>query len=181
MITDALVAFIPAGSPLSLIGAGSATFRSNVIDLLGQGVGTAPLNIIGVTATTFGTDMGVGGKRPEINVTIGTQPVVVAASTLKIALQAAEDQGAGGGYQPSTWVDVVSQDGLTAANLTIGAVPFRVPYLPTFPPGLLPRYLSLQFTLSSLGAFTAGAIASALVTMVRDDQANKFAAKNFRV
>ena len=179
MITDSLVAFVPVNSPLSLIGAASATFASNVVDLLGQGVGQAPANIIG-TATVFGTDLGVGGKRPELNVTIGVQPVVGSSSTLKIDFQAAQDLGTPT-YQPGTWRTIVSQDGLAAADLVVGAVPFRVPYLPEFPANFQPRYLRLLFSLSSLGAFTAGSIGSALVTMVRDDQSNKFAAKNFTV
>jgi hypothetical protein len=37
------------------------------------------------------------------------------------------------------------------------------------------RYLSLLFT--PVGTFTAGTITGAPVTMVRDDQANKFATK----
>lgn len=180
MISDALVAFVPIGSPLSLIGAAGAAIPSGVIDLLGQGVGTAPQNIIG-TRSTFGTDMGIGDRRPEINVAIGTAIIAASSSTLKIALQAAADQGAGGAYQPSTWTDIVSEDGITAANLVAGAVPFRVPFLPTFPPGLMPRYLRLLFSISSLGAFSAGSVASATVTRNRDDQANKYSAKNFTV
>ena len=186
MITDALVSFVSVGSPLSLVGANGQTFASNVFDLLGQGVGTAPQNIIG-TRTVFGTDQGVGGLRPELNITVGTAFVAsVAGTLLKIALQAAADQGAAGNYQPSTWTDVASQDGITPANLTAGAVPARFPFLPTMPPGLEPRYLRLLFspmTATALpsGDFSAGTILSALVTMVRDDQSNKFAAKNFAV
>lgn len=185
MITDALVAFVPIGSPLSLVGAGGQTFRSNVIDLLGQGVGTAPSNIIG-TATVFGTDQGVGGRRPELNITIGTALTGAAGTTLKAALQAAEDQGPSGNYQPGSWIDIDSQDGITLANAIANSVIFRTPFIPTFPANFLPRYLSLLFSpqltnQTPNGSFTAGTIASALVTMVRDDQANKFAAKNFKV
>jgi hypothetical protein len=186
MITDALVAFLPIGSNLSLVGGVGIEFTSNVVDLLGAGVGVAPPNIIG-TRTTFGTDMGVGSKRPELNVSIGTALVANTASTiLRIALQAAADQGAAGNYQPSTWTDIVSEDGIALSNLTAGAVPFRVPYLPTFPPSLMPRYLRLKFSPQiggtyPSGSFSAGTIASALVTMVRDDMAQKYAAKNFAV
>jgi hypothetical protein len=186
MITDALLSFVPLQAPLSLVGANGQTFPSNVIDLLGQGVGTAPVNIIG-TRTTFGTDQGVGGLRPELNITIGVALVAgVAGTLLKAALQAAADQGAAGNYQPSTWIDVDSQDGITPANATAGAVIFRSPWIPTMPPGLMPRYLRLLFspmTATALpsGDFSAGTISSALVTMVRDDQANKYAAKNFVV
>jgi len=179
MIFDALVTFVPIQTPLSIVGAASATFASLVYDMLGNGVGQAPTNIIG-TKTVFGTDLGVGGKRPELNITIGTPVIAVASSTLKIALQAAEDSGTPT-YQPGTWIDIDSEDNIAAANLVAGAVPFRSPFIPQFPANFQARYLRLLFSISSLGAFTAGTISSALVTMVRDDQANKFAAKNFIV
>lgn len=186
MITDALVAFVPIGSPLSLVGASGATFASNVIDLLGQGSGTAPVNVIGVNRTVFGTDLGVGGRRPELNITIGTSLTGAAGTTLKAALQAAPDTGSGGGYAPGTWVDVVSQDGIAMSNAVSGAVIFRSPWLPDFPPNLMPRYLRLLFSpqyssQTPNGSFTAGTIASALVTMVRDDYAAKYANRNYMV
>lgn len=186
MRSDALVAFIPIGAPLSLVGGVGITFRSNIIDLLGAGVGVPPPSIIG-NATLFGTDLGVGGKRPELNISVGTAFVVNTAGTLlKIALQAAVDQGVGGNYQPGTWTDVVSQDNIAVANLTAGAIPFRSPWIPDMPPGLRPRYMSLLFSPMSVtalpaGSFLAGTIASALVTTVRDDQANKYAAKGYTV
>lgn len=186
MRSDSLVAFIPIGAPLSLVaGAGVVIPSTNVIDLLGQGVGTAPTSIIG-NAALFGTDLGVGGLRPELNVSVGTAFTGAGGQLLKIALQAAPDSGLGGGYLPGTWVDVVSQDNIALANLTAGAIPFRSPWIPDMPPNLRPRYMRLLFspmTSSALpsGNFTAGTIASALVTTVRDDQANKYAAKNYSV
>ena len=186
MITDALVSFIPIGGNLSMVGAaGIAIPSTNTLDLLGAGVGVAPPNIIG-NASTFGTDEGVGGKRPELNINVGTAFTGAAGTTLKVALQGAADQGAAGGYQPSTWTDIVSQDNIALANLISGAVIFRSPFLPTMPANLRPRYLRLLFTPFLNGApagasFTAGSISSALVTMVRDDQANKFAARNYTV
>lgn len=187
MITDALVAFVPIGGNLSLVGgAGVAIPSQNIIDLLGQGVGSAPSNIIG-NATVFGEDAGVGGNlRPEINVTIGTACTGAGGQLLKIALQGAIDSGVGGNYQPGTWTDIVSQDSITMANLVSGAVPFRVPFLPTMPASLRPRFLRLLFTpMTSTtlpsGNLTAGTIASALVTWVRDDLSNRFATSNFRV
>ena len=194
MIFDALVNFIPIGGPLSLVGAAAATFRSGIVDLLGQGQGTAPANIIGVGRAVFGTDEGVGGKRPELNITVGTGLVGAAGTTLKVALQAAIDTGVAGGYLPGAWVDVDSEDNIALANVaggaTAGSVIFRSPWIPTFPPGLMPRYLSLLFspqttaggvTTTPGGDFTAGTISSALVTMVRDDWAAKYANKNFSV
>jgi hypothetical protein len=190
MIFDAVVSFVPLNAPLSLVGGSGVVIPStNVVDLLGQGVGTAPANIIG-TKTVFGTDMGVGGKRPELNVTVGVGLTGSVGQQLKVALQGAVDQGVAGNYQPGTWVDIVSQDGIALANVSGGAkagsVIFRCPWIPTFPPGLQPRYLRLLFspmTVTALpsGDFTAGTIASALVTMVRDDWAAAYAAKNFTV
>lgn len=186
MRSDALVAFIPIGAPLSLVGGVGITFRSTIIDLLGSGVGTAPPSIIG-NAALFGTDMGVGGKRPELNIGVGTAFTVNTAGTLlKIALQAAPDLGVGGNYQPGAWTDVVSQDNIAVANLTAGAIPFRSPWIPDMPPGLRPRYMSLLFSPMSAtalpaGNFSAGTIAFALVTTTRDDQANRYAARNYSV
>jgi hypothetical protein len=185
MISDALVAFVPIGGNLSLVAGGGIAIPSLVLDLLGQGVGQAPFNIIG-NAAVFGTDEGVGGRRPELNVAIGTAVTAAAGTTLKVALQAAADLGAAGNYQPGTWTDIVSQDNIALANLTAGAVIFRSPFLPTMPPNLLPRFLRLLFSpqlanVTPSGSFTAGTIGSATVTMVRDDQANKFAARNYKV
>jgi hypothetical protein len=185
MRSDALVAFIPIGAPLSLVAGAGITVPSGIIDLLGVGVGLAPPSIIG-NATLFGTDMGVGGKRPELNISVGTAFVASGSTLLKIALQAAVDTGVGGGYQPGTWTDIVSQDSIAPSNLTAGAIPFRSPWIPDMPPGLRPRFMRLLFspmTTTALpsGSFTAGTIASALITTVRDDQANKYAAKNFTV
>lgn len=190
MIFDALVSFIPIGSPLSVVGGSGATFRSGIIDLLGQGVGTAPQNIIGTGRAVFGTDLGVGSKRPELNITVGTGLTGTVGTTLKVALQAAIDNGS---YQPGTWIDIDSEDNIGLANATnapatAGSVIFRSPWIPTFPPGLMPRFLSLLFSPqygtpqeTPNGSFTAGTIASALVTMVRDDYAAKYANKNFTV
>lgn len=185
MLIDALLSFVPLGAPLSLVGAANQTFRSSVIDLLGNGVGQAPTSIIG-NATVFGEDPGVGGLRPELMIGVGTAFIGAAGQLLKIALQAAADQGAAGNYQPSTWTDVISQDAIALANLAANAVPFRAPWIPTMPPGLRPRFLSLLFspmTAASLpsGNFTAGTIAYATVTTVRDDYAAKFQARNFTV
>jgi hypothetical protein len=188
MRSDALVAFIPLGAPLSLanLGAGIVA-NTNPLDLLGLGVGINPAsaNIIG-NAALFGTDLGVGGKRPELNIGVGTAFAAAAGTLLKIALQAAPDLGVGGNFQPGTWQDVVSQDNIAIANLTAGAIPFRCPWIPDMPPSLRPRFMRLQFSPMSAtalpsGSFTAGTIAFALVTTVRDDQANKFASKNYAV
>lgn len=189
MITDALVAFVPIGGNLSLVTGAGIPIPSNIIDLLTVGVGQPPPNIIG-NAAVFGEDAGVGGVRPELNISIGVGLTGAVGQQLKVALQAAIDLGAAGNYQPGPWTDIASQDGINLANIsggaTAGSVVARFPFLPTMPAGLRPRFLRLLFspmTASALpsGSFTAGTISSALVTMVRDDLANKYAARNYAV
>lgn len=179
MLTDATLAFVPIGAPLSLVIASGASSRSGIIDLLGLGVGVAPTNIFG-TPTLFGAPDAMGvGKRPELNVTVGTA-AAGATSTLNVALQAAADQGAAGNYQPSTWNTLAETGPIAVANLTANTVIARFPWLPPFPANLRPRYLSLLFSVATAN-MTAGTIASALVGLIRDDQFNKFAAKNYSV
>jgi hypothetical protein len=176
MITDNLLAFVPIGSPLSLVGGAGVAIRSGVIDLAGVGSGNAPPNIIG-NATLFGQadGMGVGNQRPELNVTIGTALAGAAGLTLNVKLQAAPDTGSGGGYVPGAWQSIGGQDGITLAQGAAGTVIARLPWLPPFPEGLRPRFLSLLFSPVSNGGadpsgqFTAGTISSAVVVMSRDD------------
>ena len=181
MRSDALLAFVPIGAPLSIVLNSGQNVSSGIIDLLGEGVGLAPTNIIGSQTAIFGQAdaMGVGGMRPELNVTVGTAGVG-ATSTLNVALQAAADQGAAGGYQPSTWNTLAETGVIAVANLTANTVIARFPWLPPFPANLRPRYLKLLFSVATAN-MTAGTISSAIVTTVRDDQFNKFAAKNFSV
>lgn len=176
MILDNLISFVPAGAPLSLVGGAGVAIRSGIVDLLGVGAGVAPPNIIG-NATVFGQadGMGVGNQRPELNVTIGTALNGAGGLTMNVKLQAAPDQGAGGGYQPGAWVNIGGQDGITLAQGAANTVIARLPWLPPFPINLRPRFLSLLFSPVSNGGadpsgqFTAGTIASAVVVMSRDD------------
>lgn len=171
MITDALCNFVPVGSPLAILG---ANVRSAVYDILGSGTGTAPANIFG-TATLFGEDTGIGGKKPQLEVLV-TQ-AFVGGTSLQVSFQAAPDLGTPT-YQPGTWTTLVQTPAILTASLTLGQVLARFDWPPAFPAGLNPRFLSLLFV--PVGTFTAGLVL-APVTMVRDDQANKFAAKNFTV
>lgn len=183
MILDALLAFVPVGAPLSLVGgAGIAIPSPRVVDLLGAGVGVAPPNIIGNVATFGAPDaMGVGTLRPELNVVIGTAPTSGNAATLNVALQAAADQGAAGNYQPSTWNTLAETGPITIANMLANTIVARFPWLPPFPVNLRPRYLRLLFSPAAATNFTAGTISSAVPVMVRDDLFNKYAANNFVV
>ena len=102
-----------------------------------------------------------------------------ATSTLNVALQAAADLGTPT-YQPSTWNTLAETGAIAVANLTANTVIARFPWLPPFPSNLRPRYLRLLFSIATAN-MTAGTIASAIVTLVRDDQFNKYAAKNYTV
>ncbi len=181
MILDSLLSFVPVGSALSLVaGAGVDIPSTNVIDLLGSGVGTEPHNIIG-NAATFGADAGIGAVKPQVEVIIGTGLVTGGGATLNVAFQAAADQGAAGAYQPGTWQTLVETGEMTAAQLVASAICARFDFPPVFPLTLRPRYLRLLFQVPAGLTFTAGTISAALVTMVRDDLAQRQATKNFTV
>lgn len=180
MITDALLNFVPPGAPLSCVGATGVDFPStNTVDELGSGVGTPPANVIG-TATVFGSDYGVNGNRPLIEAVVGTAFTTVDAATLNVAIQGAADLGASGGYEPDTWVTYSETGEIAAAELTAGQK-IKLDWSPAFPEGTIPRYYRLLFQTPTGTQFTAGTIAFAIVTMVRDEPTNRQAAKNFTV
>lgn len=186
MRTDALLAFVPIGTALSLVAAAGVDVRAPlIIDLLGLGVGVVAPSvangnpIIGNVATFGSPDAGgVGGIRPELNITTGTAFATGTSATLNVQLQAAADDGTG---NPGTWQTLGESGELTAAQLVADRVIARLPWLPPFPENLRPRFLSLNFAIPAGVLFTAGTIASALVTTVRDDWFQRQAAKNFTV
>lgn len=181
MRSDATLAFVPLGSPLSLVaGAGIGIPSAITLDLLGVGVGVAPQSIIG-TVSIFGTDFGIGSERPLLNIVIGTGLVTANSATLNLALQAAADQGVAGGYQPSTWRTLVETGPLTAAQCVANTRIARFDWPPAFPENLQPRYMRLLAQVPAATNFSAGTIAFALVTPARDDQANRYAARNYAV
>jgi hypothetical protein len=121
--------------------------------------------------------MGVGGARPELNVTLG--PLAwVSGTSLNVALQGAPDAGTPT-FQPGTFTTYAETGLILTAALLANTVIARFPWLPPFPANQRPRFLRLLFT--PAGTFTVGTIASALVTTVRDDQFNKYAANNYKV
>jgi hypothetical protein len=182
MWTDALLNFIPPGQPLSMVAAAGVSIPSNVIDLFGVGVGNPVPNIIGQATVAGSPDaMGTGMLRPELAVAVGTAFATATGATLNAALQAAADQGAAGGYQPSTWNTLEETGAIAVANLTAGAVIARFPWVPPFPANLRPRFLRLLFQIPSGEYFTAGTIGWATVTPVRDDQFNRYTPGNFAV
>lgn len=177
MLIDNQLSF--TNGALSLVGAdGVAIPAPNVIDLLGFGVGVTPNSIFGNTTVYGSADAkGVGHMRPELNVTLGTLPTTSNAATLNVALQGAIDNGSA---QPGTWNTFVESGAITVANMAANLVIFRCPWVPPFPANLRPRFLRLLFSPATSTHFTAGTV-NALVTLVRDDQFNKYAAKNYAV
>ena len=96
MITDALLNLVPNGSPISLANlATGAAVASQVIDLLGSGVGTAPQNIIG-TRTVFGETVGVDWLKPAIMIHVGTAFTTGSSCTLTVQFQGSVDSGVSG-------------------------------------------------------------------------------------
>ena len=180
MRSDALLAFVPIGGNLSIVAAAGVAVASNVIDLLGLGQGLAPTNIIG-NATLFGMDPGIGGPRPEINCVVGTAFTNgTGTPSLNVQLQYAPDLGTPS-YLPGTWVTIAETGELLIASLAANTVIARFPWLPAVPASARPRYVRLNFHVLAATNFAAGTIASAIVTFVRDDQANKYVTKNYTV
>lgn len=181
MLTDANLALVPFGSGgLSLVGLASAP-SPGVIDILGQGVGTAPQNIFGNT-TVFGQAdaMGVGEKRMELNVATGNSAFVGVGVSLNVQWQGAIDSGVGGGYQPGTWNTFGESGVIAVGSLTANTIIARLPFLPPFPENLRSRFLRLNFVMTG-GLFTTGIIAFALPVLVRDDQFQRYAARNYSI
>lgn len=190
MILDALLSFVPIGGNLSLVaGAGINIPSSSVIDLLGLGVGVAPSErIIGTPSSGFfGEDSGEGAVKPQVQVNLGTTAPTAGTGTptLNVAFQGAPDTGAAGNYQPGTWQTLIETGPLTVAQLAAAAAAntgypiARFDWASAFPPGLNSRYLRLLFQIPAGTNFGAGTIASAVVTMVRDDWAVKYTPRNF--
>lgn len=173
MISDNLVSFLPPGSNLAIT---AAAVRSNIFDLLGLGVGVTPAqgNLIIGNRTLFGEDSGLGAIKPQVQCVVGT--VFSGGSSMICAFQGAADDGTG---NPDTWQTLIQTGSITTAQLTANAVFARFDFPPAFPVNFQPRFLSLLFTPAT--TFSGGTVASAVVTMGRPDQANKFAPGNFVV
>lgn len=181
MIIDALLSFVPIGSPLSLVAGAGVNIPSSVtIDLSGAGLGVTPPSYWGTT-TSFGQADAMGvGERPELAIAIGTALATGNSATLNAALQAAADNGSN---QPLTWKTIGESGAQTPADLIANTVFCRLPWLPPFPAGLRPRFLRLLFQVPSATNFTAGTISSALVVPPggRDDTFGKYQPKAYVV
>lgn len=180
MLTDANLALVPYGSGgLSLVGV-AAVPSPGVIDILGQGTGTQPQNIFGKT-TVFGQADAMGiDRRMELNIATGNAAFVGAGVSLNVQWQGAVDAGAAAGYVPGTWETFGESSTIAVGRLTANTIIARLPFLPPFPENLRPRFLRLNFVMTG-GLFTTGIIAFALPVLVRDDQFNRYAARNFSV
>ena len=180
MRLDSTLSFIPAGAPLSLVAAAGISVPSGIIDLIGSGPGTPPPAIIGNVAL-FGEDPGVGDGLivPKLVVAMGVGLVTGTGATLNLALQAAPDTAVTN--LPGTWQTLVETGVLTAAQCPAGTIIARFDWPPVFPATLRPRYFRLLAQIPAAEDFTAGTLAYAYVTTVRDDQANRQAANNYQV
>ena len=181
MMIDSQLAFTSVGSNQTLIGGAGINIPStNVIDLLGQGSGTAPTNIIGLPSSgLFGTDFGIGSEVEELQVTIGTAPTTSNGALLNVAFQAAPDTATT--HLPGTWVTLAETGPLALANTGASAIVARFKFPVAVPPGLSPRYVRLLYQPGAAANFTAGTIQSAFITPVRDDFANKWMSSNYVV
>jgi hypothetical protein len=179
MISDQGLAFVPAGAPLSLVGGAGVSFTSNVIDLMGPGVGVNIQNYFGISAAPGQADaLGVGDPVPDISVFVGTALATATSATLTIQYQAAPDDGTSTGT-PGTWQTIAQTAAYTAAQGAANTELCRLPMLPPVPFNLRPRFLRLNFSIPSGADFTAGTIASALVVATRDDYFSKQQPSNY--
>lgn len=177
MLIDRLVSFVSVDSPLSLVAGAGVAIASDVIDLIGNGVGTVPPNIIG-TAAVFGTDLGIGELKAQIEVLIKTGLVTANGATLTTSFQLAADDPTT--HLPVTWTTIIDQPAVAVANLGLGKRVARFDYPPVIPETLRPRYARLLFSPGAGANFTAGAIV-APVTMQRDDWAEAQQPRNYSV
>ncbi len=179
MMLDAQYILVPTSTPLAMSLATAGAVATPAVDLLGQGVGTPPFNIIG-NVTLFGTDFGVGKQQLELIMSVGAAFTTGNAATLTAQFQLAPDAGTPT-YQPGTWVTIIEQPGITAAQLVANAIFGRFDWPPVFPVTLRPRFMRINFVAAASTAFTAGTIGFCGVVLCRDDQANKYAANNYVV
>lgn len=186
MRTDALVAFVWPGGPMSLVGAAGIALASPIIDLLGLGSGQSPAangQIIGTTYNQqFGTDFGIGDNKVLLDIVIGTGLVTANSATLNLAFQGAPDTGLTGGWLPGTWQTFLETGTITAAQGVANTRIARWDWPPSFPEGSPPpRFVRLLASVPAATNFTAGTLAFALGTTARDDMAQRYAARNYAV
>lgn len=186
MRTDALVTFVPLGTPLSLVAGAGVAVPSTVIDLLGLGSGVSPAaagQIIGSTFNQqFGTDFGIGDNRLLLDTVIGTGLVTANSATLNLAMQGAPDTGATGGWVPGAWQTLVETGPLTPAQCVAGTRIARFDWPPSFPENQPPpRFVRLLAQVPTATNFTAGTLLFSVATSARDDYAQRYAARGYAI
>lgn len=169
MINDQGLAFVAAGAPLSLVAGAGVDVVSNVIDLMGPGVGINVQNIFGNSAAPGQADaFGVGDPVPYLSVFSGTALATATSATLTIQLQVAPDDGTSTGT-PGTWQTILQGPAITAAQGTANTQLSRLNLVGPFPFNERPRFMRLNFHVPAATDFTAGTISSAYLVTSRDD------------
>jgi hypothetical protein len=150
------------------IAAGSQA-SAQIIDLMGGGVGTAPVNYFGVQDAVAGEDIGIGDgvSPPVLVVIVGTTFTSGGAGTLQVQLQASVDSGTPG-YTPSAWKTLLMTDTLPLSVLTAGTKIAECTWPPRYPGQAMPRFLRLNYVVGT-ATMTAGTIAFAAINTGRDD------------
>jgi len=178
MLDTGLPSFVPPnGPPVSVIGAaGASIIFPGIIDVMGVGPGFAPPNIIGNPASGFfGTDMGLGIWKLDIQINVGVAFTTSTSATGEFCIQGAPDTGSSGNYQPGTWEDFATTGAKAASELvaatTLGKGVFRMAMPPAPPATLTPRFyrMIMRVAPSASGIFTAGTITAAFMVQGRDD------------
>lgn len=169
-----------SAAPQTAVGAAGVNITfATIIDLLGSGVGTAPVNIIG-NATLFGQDPGgIGKNKPDIEIVIGTAFTTSNAATANFAIQVAPDAGTPT-YLPGTWETAAETGAKPVTELTAGQV-LRLAMPPAPPNTMRPRYVQLLMQVPAATNMTAGTVSFAGIVFARDDMAQKNAARNYSV
>ena len=143
-----------------------STPSDGIIDFMGAGVGTAPVNYFGIQNAVAGEDIGIGdgASPPNLVCIVGTP--FAGGTDLNVQLQESVDSGAPG-YTPSSWLTIAETGTLADALLTAGQkiAEFTIP--PRKPGQAFPRFFRLNYV--TTGTHTAGTIAYAGIATGRDD------------
>lgn len=178
MQTDALNNFVaPAGSATAVGAAGAAVQIGDIIDMLGVGSGNAPPGIIG-NATLWGHDPGIG-RKPVLQISIGTSFATGNAATGAFALQYAADAGSPT-YAPDTWYTSSQTNAHAVAALTAGTM-LTMDVTPAPPEVTNPRFVRLVLIVPAATNMNAGVVNFAGLTMGPEQNVTKNTPNNYVV
>ncbi len=145
-----------SGAQFSSVQAITTTADStNIFDVTGAGVGTAPAMIgAGGVNTAMGIDIGAGDgvAVPQIVVEIVTPTTVT--GTLTITLKAAPDNGS---YSEGTYTTLFSSAALTGSTQLAAGATYKFNVPPIIPGEALPRFYKLTYTVSASISVTVNA------------------------